>query len=110
MKEEIKVRTGEQLERENYLLLYKSKAQIVNILIDAEEEIKRLKQQNEFLMKQDNILQSLMQWIYSELNYDKNWYNPDSEEYIGPKRYPDDTLDGFKIVIDKIKELKEEMK
>lgn len=76
-----------------------------------EEEIKKLKQQNEFLMKQDNILQSLMQWIYSELNYDKNLYNPDSEEYrTGQKHYPDDTLDGFKIVIDKIKELKEEMK
>lgn len=110
MNEEIKVRTGEQLERENYLLLYKSKAQILNILIDAEEEIKRLKKQNEFLMKQDNILQSLMQWIYSELNYDKNLYNPDSEEYrTGQKHYPDDTLDGFKIVIDKIKELKEKI-
>ena len=75
-----------------------------------EEEIKRLKQQNEFLMKQDNILQTLMQWIYSELNYDKNLYNPDSEEYrTGQKHYPDDTLDGFKIVIDKIIELKEEL-
>lgn len=89
MNEEIKVRTGEQLERENYLLLYKSKAQILNILIDAEEEIKRLKQQNEFLMKQDNILQTLMQWLYEQEKYAN-----DDESII---------LD----VIDKIKELKE---
>ena len=90
MNEEIKVRTGEQLERENYLLLYKSKAQIVTILIDAEEEIKRLKKQNEFLMKQDNILQSLMQWLYEQEKHTN-----DDESII---------LD----VIDKIKELKEE--
>lgn len=95
MKEEIKVRTVEQLERENYLLLYKSKAQIVNILIDAEEEIKRLKQQNEFLMKQDNILQSLMQWLYKQIPDDKTIIT----KYIK-------VFD----VIDKIKELKEEMK
>lgn len=92
MNEEIKVRTGEQLEREDYLLLYKNKAQIVNILIDAEEEIKRLKKQNEFLMKQDNILQSLMQWLYEQEKYTN-----DDESII---------LD----VIDKIKELKEKMK
>lgn len=92
MNEETKVRTGEQLERENYLLLYKSKAQIVNILIDAEEEIKRLKKQNEFLMKQDNILQNLMQWLYEQEKYTN-----DDESII---------LD----VINKIKDLKEELK
>ena len=73
------------------MLLYKSKAQILNILIDAEEEIKRLKKQNEFLMKQDNILQSLMQWLYEQEKYTN-----DDEGII---------LD----VIDKIKELKEDI-
>ena len=48
-----------------------------------------LKQQNEFLMKQDNILQSLMQWLYEQEKYAN-----DDESII---------LD----VIDKIKELKE---
>ena len=92
LKEEIKVRAGEQLEREDYLLLYKSKAQIVNILIDVEEENKKLKQQNEFLMKQDNILQSLMQWLYEQ------------------EKYANDDEGIILYVIDKIKELKEKMK
>ena len=103
MNEEIKVRTGEQLEREDYLLLYKSKAQIVNILIDAEEEIKRLKKQNEFLMKQDNILQSLMQWL-------RSWLENEEYCYLSPNPKDRCRKDIFKEVIDKIKELKEEMK
>lgn len=37
--EQIKLRTGEQLKRENYLLLHKSKAQIMNILLNTEEKI-----------------------------------------------------------------------
>ena len=62
-----------------------------------EEEIKKLKQQNEFLMKQDNILQTLIQWLYSkEIFYE---------------RFKDlRTMNTIQSVIDKIKELKEEMK
>ena len=60
LKEEIKVRAGEQLEREDYLLLYKSKAQIVNILIDVEEENKKLKQQ---LEQRDNIINKARECI-----------------------------------------------
>lgn len=56
-----------------------------------------LKQQNEFLMKQDNILQNLMQWLYSkEIFYEK----------CKDLR----TMNTIQSVIDKIKELKEEMK
>ena len=103
MNEEIKVRTGEQLERENYLLLYKSKAQILNILIDAEEEIKRLKKQNEFLMKQDNILQSLMQWLYKELN--------EPIKSLKAKDFMQITRTSIlNEVINKIKQLKEDLK
>ena len=59
------------------------------------EEIKKLKQQNEFLMKQDNILQALMQWLYEEVCVEKS-----SSSFKQP----------LIIVIEKIKELKEEMK
>lgn len=34
-----KIRTGEQLERENYLLCFRSKSQLASMLIDAEEKI-----------------------------------------------------------------------
>lgn len=62
-----------------------------------EEENKKLKQQNEFLMKQDNILQSLMQWLYSkEIFYER----------LKDLR----TMNTIQSVIDKIKELKEKMK
>lgn len=59
------------------------------------EEIKKLKQQNEFLMKQDNILQALMQWLYEEVCVEKS-----SSSFKQP----------LIIVIEKIKELKEELK
>ena len=107
MNEEIKVRTGEQLEKEDYLLLYKSKAQIVNILIDAEEEIKRLKQKNKFLMKQDNILQTLMQWLYKEKEKVIKTY---LEKNISCPTIKQANFITICDVIDKIKELKEEMK
>lgn len=41
-KEEIKIRTGFQQKREQYLLENKSKAQIINILIDTEEYVEQL--------------------------------------------------------------------
>ena len=48
MKEEmetIKLRSGNQLARENYLLLNKSKAQILNILLNTEEKMEGLQSQ-----------------------------------------------------------------
>ena len=48
MKEEmetIKLRSGNQLARENYLLLNKSKAQILNILLNTEEKMEDLQPQ-----------------------------------------------------------------
>ena len=48
MKEEmeaIKLRSGNQLARENYLLLNKSKAQILNILLNTEEKMENLQSQ-----------------------------------------------------------------
>lgn len=48
MKEEmetIKLRSGNQLARENYLLLNKSKAQILNILLNTEEKMEDLQSQ-----------------------------------------------------------------
>ena len=66
-------------------------------LKEQELLIGSLKQQNEFLMKQDNILQALMQWLYSR----ENLYEKNTLGY---------TMSVFQMVIDKIKELKEEMK
>ena len=66
-----------------------------------EEEIKRLKQQNEFLMKQDNILQTLIQWLYKEYDKPLKLYEIKS---ISDERYKT-----YKKVIDKIIELKEEL-
>lgn len=60
-----------------------------------QQENQQLKQQNGFLMKQDNILQTLMQWLYEEVCVEKS-----SSSFKQP----------LIIVIDKIKELKEEMK
>lgn len=69
------------------------------------EENKRLKEQNEFLMKQDNILQNLIHWLYETRD---NLNNP---SFLDPLQRDDAILKlSLKIVIDKIKEFKEEMK
>lgn len=47
MSEEVKIRTGEQVEREQQLLFYKSKAQITSILIDTEQKLEEQKKLNE---------------------------------------------------------------
>lgn len=57
-----------------------------------QQENQQLKQQNGFLMKQDNILQTLMQWLYEQ------------------EKYANDDEGIILYVINKIKELKEEMK
>ena len=76
------------------------------------EEIKRLKVQNKFLMKQDNILQTLMQWLYKE---QERYRKTLSEKPTNDKEYinvqvTSVALEQIKVVIDKIKELKEKMK
>ena len=77
-----------------------------------EKENKELKQQNKFLMKQDNILQALMQWLYKE---QERYRKTLSEKPTNDKEYINIQvtsvgLEQIKIVIDKIKELKEELK
>ena len=72
------------------------------LLKNLRNENKHLKKQNKFLMKQDNILQTLMQWLYSQ-------YNESLSKFEMIRRVNTD----YKIyekVIDKIKELKEELK
>lgn len=77
-----------------------------------EEENKKLKQQNEFLMKQDNILQALMQWLYKEQERYRKTLSErptNDKEYINAQ-VTSVTLEQIKVVIDKIIELKEKMK
>ena len=47
----------------------------------------------------------LKEWFKEEIKYDENWYNPECEEYIGPKKYPDDTIDCFKYSLNKMQEI-----
>lgn len=63
MKEEmetIKLRSGNQLARENYLLLNKSKAQILNILLNTEEKMEDLKSQ---LKAKEEIIKEVREYI-----------------------------------------------
>ena len=70
----------------------KNALEIIDAFDKMHQENQQLKQQNEFLMKQDNILQSLMQWLYEQ------------------EKYANDDEGIILYVIDKIKELKEKMK
>lgn len=77
-----------------------------------QQENKQLKKQNEFLMKQDNILQTLMQWLYKE---QERYRKTLSEKPTNDKEYINIQvtsvgLEQIKIVIDKIKDLKEKLK
>ena len=47
----------------------------------------------------------LKEWLEEEIKYDENWYKPECKEYIGQKRYPDDTIDGFNYVLEKLQEI-----
>jgi hypothetical protein len=49
--------------------------------------------------------QQLKEWLEEEIKYDENWYKPECKEYIGQKRYPDDTIDGFRHTLNKIQEI-----
>ena len=44
-------------------------------------------------------------WLEEEIKYNENWYKPECKEYIGRKRYPDDTVDSFDYVLEHIKEI-----
>lgn len=82
------------------------------LIINLQKKNKQLKEQNEFLMKQDNILQTLMQWLYKE---QERYRKTLSEKPTNDKEYINIQvtsvgLEQIKIVIDKIKELKEELK
>ena len=68
--------------------------------------IRQLKEQNKFLMKQDNILQTLMQWLYKIKDEPVNLYMGGRQ--IG-RTFEQARFQVFCEVIDKIKELKEEL-
>jgi hypothetical protein len=59
---------------------------------------------NEYKQLKDN-WNKLKEWLEEEIKYDENWYKPECKEYIGQKRYPDDTIDGFNYVLDKMQEI-----
>lgn len=71
------------------------------LIINLQKKNKQLKEQNEFLMKQDNILQTLMQWLYSQYNESLSKFEMIR---MGNKDYKI-----YEKVIDKIEELKKEM-
>ena len=63
MKEEmetIKLRSGNQLARENYLLLNKSKAQILNILLNTEEKMEDLQSQ---LKEKEEVIKEAREYV-----------------------------------------------
>ena len=63
MKEEmetIKLRSGDQLARENYLLLNKSKAQILNILLNTEEKMEDLQSQ---LKEKEEVIKEAREYV-----------------------------------------------
>lgn len=72
---------------------------------DADNYIIKIKQQNEFLMKQDNILQTLIQWLYKQI---KELENIPKDEEMSIEAYG--RLNAYRIVLMKIKELKEDLK
>lgn len=50
-----KIRTGEQLEREQYLLCFKSKSMLASMLIDAEEKIDKAIEFCNYLLKNEEV-------------------------------------------------------
>ena len=59
----------------------------------------------ELYEKENKNWNELKETLKEEIKYDENWYNPDCVEYIGQKRYPDDTIDGFRYVVEKMEDL-----
>lgn len=71
--------------------------------------VKKLKEERnnykELYEKEKGKWNELKETLKEEIKYDRNWYNPDCVEYIGQKRYPDDTIDGFMYVVEKMQEI-----
>lgn len=95
---------------------YDNKPYCYNCLMEELEKLynenKHLKKQNEFLMKQDNILQTLIQWLYKEQERYRKTLSErptNDKEYINAQ-VTSVALEQINVVIDKIKELKEELK
>lgn len=72
------------------------KETLKDMVIEKQEEIERL----------NNIINELEKWLKGEIDYNDNWYNPETKEYIGQKHFPDDTVEGFQYALDKLDELK----
>ena len=73
MKEEmetIKLRSGNQLARENYLLLNKSKAQILNILLNTEEKMEDLQSQ---LKEKEEVIKEAREYIKEHIRIDDEY-------------------------------------
>ena len=73
MKEEmetIKLRSGNQLARENYLLLNKSKAQILNILLNTEEKMEDLQSQ---LKAKEEVIKEAREYIKEHIRIDDEY-------------------------------------
>ena len=73
MKEEmetIKLRSGNQLARENYLLLNKSKAQILNILLNTEEKMEDLQSQ---LKAKEEVIKEAREYIKKHIRIDDEY-------------------------------------
>ena len=73
MKEEmetIKLRSGNQLARENYLLLNKSKAQILNILLNTEEKMEDLQSQ---LKEKEEVIKEAREYIKKHIRIDDEY-------------------------------------
>ena len=107
MKEEmetIKLRSGNQLARENYLLLNKSKAQILNILLNTEEKMEDLQSQ---LKAKEEVIKEIIEYLQSkELNNSLNnisqccsGRNRTSKGYIFKFKNDKDVLSKYKAVI-----------
>ena len=73
MKEEmetIKLRSRNQLARENYLLLNKSKAQILNILLNTEEKMEDLQSQ---LKAKEEVIKEAREYIKEHIRIDDEY-------------------------------------
>lgn len=77
--------------------------------IDLYNEVIELQQERnnykELYEKENKNWNELKETLKEEIKYDENWYNPDCVEYIGQKRYPDDTIDGFRYAVEKMEDL-----
>lgn len=90
--------TGEGWEEPNFFCLDPTTKDCKTLF----EYIERLEQENKKIKDNWN---KLKEWLEEEIKYNENWYKPECKEYIGQKRYPDDTIDGFNYVLDKLQEI-----